>query len=433
MTFLLILVALIAFLYVGMPMFAGMSVFSVAIMLAVEGNLGPMGEIIFGHVNSYLLIALPLFMLMAEFMMRGKVVDDLYETANTFVRHLPGGLAIATIAACTIFAAISGSSVATALTIGVIAIPQMMKYNYSKPTIYGSVAAGGTLGILIPPSGPMILYAFVAETSVGALFMAGVLPGLMLAAMFAMWAVLVELRHERALGPGFRRPPRASLGEITAALRKSFWALILPPFILGGMYFGLFTATEAAAVGALLALIIAGLIYRTLGIVAIWGCFLSAARTSAMLFLIIIAAGIFGHMLTLLRVPQELVELVARYEVSPYVFIAAVMVVLFLLGLVLESVSIILITTPMLVPVLTQLGIDKVWYGIILTISLEMALISPPVALNLVVIKHLTQAPSIEIDKAATPYMILMALAIFVLVLFPDIALWLPRLMKLGG
>jgi C4-dicarboxylate transporter DctM subunit len=199
------------------------------------------------------------------------------------------------------------------------------------------------------------------------------------------------------------------------------------------MYFGLFTATEAAGIGALLALAIAGLVYRTLGIVAIWSCFLSAARTSAMLFLIIIAAGIFGHMLTLLRVPQELVELVTRHEVSPYVFIAAVMVVLFLLGLVLESISIILITTPMLVPVLTHLGIDKVWYGIVLTISLEMALISPPVALNLVVIKHLTKAPSMEIDKAATPYMILMALAILILVLFPDIALWLPRLMKLGG
>jgi C4-dicarboxylate transporter DctM subunit len=323
--------------------------------------------------------------------------------------------------------------VATALTIGVIAIPQMMKYNYSKPTIYGSVAAGGTLGILIPPSAPMILYAFVAETSIGALFMAGVLPGLMLAAMFAAWAVLVEFRHERTLGPDYKRPPRSSLYEIAAALRKSFWALILPPFILGGMYFGLFTATEAAGIGALLALAIAGLVYRTLGIVAIWSCFLSAARTSAMLFLIIIAAGIFGHMLTLLRVPQELVELVTRHEVSPYVFIAAVMVVLFLLGLVLESISIILITTPMLVPVLTHLGIDKVWYGIVLTISLEMALISPPVALNLVVIKHLTKAPSMEIDKAATPYMILMALAILILVLFPDIALWLPRLMKLGG
>jgi C4-dicarboxylate transporter DctM subunit len=370
---------------------------------------------------------------MAEFMMKGKMVDDLYETANTLVRHLPGGLAVATIFACTIFAALSGSSVATALTIGVIAIPQMMKYNYSRPTIYGSVAAGGTLGILIPPSGPMVIYAFVAETSIGALFMAGVMPGLMLAAMFAAWAMIVEIRHEKTLGPGYRRPPRASLAEIASAVRKSAWPLTLPPFILGGIYFGVFTATEAAATGALVALLIATLVYRSLDRSAVWECFLGATRTSAMLFLIIIAAGLFGHMLTMLRIPQEIVELVSRHDVSPYAFIAAVMVLLFLLGLVLESVSIILITTPILVPVLTHLGIDKVWYGVVLTISLEMALISPPVALNLVVIKHLTKAPSVEIDKAATPYMVIMALAIAILMLFPQIALWLPQMMKLGG
>jgi C4-dicarboxylate transporter, DctM subunit len=433
MTFLLILVALIAFLYLGMPMFAGMVVFSTVITLVAKGTLGAMGEIVFGHVNSYLLIAIPLFMLMAEFMMRGKVVDDLYEVMNKLVGHLPGGLAIATIAACTVFAAISGSSVATALTIGAIAIPQMMKYNYSRPTIFGSVAAGGTLGILIPPSGPMVLYAFVAETSIGALFMAGVLPGLMLATMFAVWAVLVEKRHEMRLGSALQRPPRATLLEIATALRKSFWALILPPFILGGMYFGVFTATEAAGMGAGLALIIGALVYRTLGPKEIWASFEAAARTSAMLFLIIVAAGIFGHMLTMLRIPQEMVELVAAWNITPMMFIMAVMVVLFLLGLVLESVSIILITTPMLIPVLTHVGIDKVWYGIILTISLEMALISPPVALNLVVIKHLTKAPSAEIDKAATPYMIIMAVAIILLMLFPGIALWLPGLMKLSG
>jgi C4-dicarboxylate transporter, DctM subunit len=433
MTFLVILLALIAFLYLGMPLFAGMTLFSTVIMVATGGNLGALGEIVFGHVNSYLLTALPLFMLMAEFMTRGKVVDDLYETAHTLVRHLPGGLAVATIAACTVFAAISGSSVATALTIGTIAIPQMLKYDYSRRTIYGSVAAGGTLGILIPPFGPMVLYAFVAETSIGALFMAGVLPGLMLATMFSAWSVFVEIRHERRLGRGAERPTRASLAEIIAGIRKSIWALSLPPLVLGGIYLGVFTATEAAGIGALLALLVASLVYRTLGPAQIWESFVNAARTSAMLFLIIVAAGLFGHMLTMLRIPQEMVELVTRYDLSPYGFIAIVTAVLFLMGLVLESVSIILITTPILVPVLHHLGIDLVWYGVILTISLEMALISPPVALNLVVIKHLTKAPSLEIDKAATPYIIIMVVAILLLILFPKIALWLPHLMRLGG
>jgi C4-dicarboxylate transporter DctM subunit len=430
-TFLIVLAALIAFLFLGMPMFAGMFVFSVAVMAATKGTLGAMGEFVFGHVNSYLLVAIPLFMLMAEFMVRGKVVDDLYDCAHTLVRHLPGGLAIATVAACAIFAAISGSSVATALTIGSIAIPQMLRYNYSRSTTFGTVAAGGTLGILIPPSLPMVLYAFVAETSIGALFMAGVVPGLMLATLFASYAVVVEMGHERTLGPDYRRPTRATGPEILAALRRSAWALTLPPFVLGGMYFGIFTATEAAAMGALYALFVGGVIYRNLTPTVLWACVLNACRTSAMLLLIVIGAGVFGHMLTLLRIPQGVVELVTQYDISVYTFLAAVMVVLILLGLVLESLSIILITTPILIPVLGHLGIDKVWYGVLLTITLEMALISPPVALNLVVIKSLTKAPSLEIDKAAVPYMLLMLLAIVILIVFPDIALWLPRTMNL--
>lgn len=432
MTFLLILGALIAFLYLGMPMFAGMVVFSAAVLAVVKGDLGVLGEFVFGHVNSYLLVAVPLFMLMAQFMVKGKVVDDLYETAHVFVRHLPGGLAVATVFACAIFAAISGSSVATALTIGAIAIPQMMKYNYSKPTIYGVVAAGGTLGILIPPSAPMVLYAFVSDASIGALFMAGVVPGLMLATMFAGYAMFVEWRHEKTLGPDFRRPARATVPEMVAAVRKSFWALTLPPFVLGGMYAGIFTATEAAGTGALYALFVAAVIYRNLTPKMFWVCVIDAAKTSAMLFLIIVGAAIFGHMLTILRIPQQVVELVVTYQVSATMFLVLMMVLLFILGLVLESFSIILITTPVLVPVLTHLAIDKVWYGVLLTVSLEMALISPPVALNLLVIKAITKAPSIEIDKAAMPYMGLMAIATALLIIFPEIALWLPRLMRMG-
>jgi C4-dicarboxylate transporter, DctM subunit len=431
-TFLLVLFALIAFLYLGMPMFAGMAVFSAAVLWFAEGNLGTVGEFVFGQVNSYLLVAIPLFMLMAQFMVRGKVVDDLYATAHTLVRHLPGGLAIATVFACAIFAAISGSSVATALTIGAIAVPQMLKYNYHPRTVYGVVAAGGTLGILIPPSTPMVLYAFVAETSIGALFMAGVFPGLMLAAMFAAYAVMVEWRREKSFGPDYRRPARATLAEVAGAIRKSFWALTLPPFVLGGMYLGIFTATEAAATGALYALLVAGVIYRTLTVKDIWDCVIDATKTSAMLFLIIIGAALFGHMLTILRIPNEIVELVAKYDVSMILFLIAAMVLLFLLGLVLESLAIILITTPVLIPVLDHLAINKVWYGVLLTINLEMALISPPVALNLLVIKAITNAPMEEINRAAWPYMAIMAIATLLLIAIPGIALWLPRTMNLG-
>lgn len=429
MTFILILTALIALLYLGMPMFAGMFLFSCAVLWFVEGNVGTLGEFVFGKLNVYLLVAIPLFMLMAHFMVRGRVVDDLYATANTLTRHLPGGLAVATVFACAVFAAISGSSVATALTIGAVAIPQMLKYNYDPRGVYGVVAGGGTLGILIPPSAPMVLYGFVSDTSIGALFMAGVLPGLMMAGIFALYCMVTARRREAKLGTRHLRPPRATLPEIVAAVRQSFWALSLPPFVLGGMYFGIFTATEAAGTGALWALVIAAFIYRKFGWKDLWDGGGEAARTSAMLFMIIIAAGLFGYMLTKLNIPSQAVTLALEYNVSQAGFLIAVMVLIFVLGLVLESISIILITTPVILPVLNTLGIDKVWYGVLLTINLELALISPPVGMNLIVIKSITKAPLAEIDKAAIPYMLMMMLGIAILIVFPAIALWLPSTM----
>ena len=429
MTFILILTALIALLYLGMPMFAGMFLFSSAVLWFVEGNVGTLGEFVFGKLNVYLLVAIPLFMLMAHFMVRGRVVDDLYATAHTLTRHLPGGLAVATVFACAVFAAISGSSVATALTIGAVAIPQMLKYNYDPRGVYGVVAGGGTLGILIPPSAPMVLYGFVSDTSIGALFMAGVLPGIMMAGIFALYCMATARRRETRLGTRHLRPPPATWPEISAAVRKSFWALSLPPFVLGGMYFGVFTATEAAGTGALWALVIAAFIYRKFGWKDLWDGGGEAARTSAMLFMIIIAAGLFGYMLTKLNIPRQAVALALEYNVSQTGFLIAVMALIFVLGLVLESISIILITTPVILPVLTALGIDKVWYGVLLTINLELALISPPVGMNLIVIKSITKAPLAEIDKAAIPYMLMLMLGIAILIVFPAIALWLPSTM----
>jgi len=429
MTFIVLLVVLTALLYTGVPMFAVMFLFSAGVLILHEGSVGTLGEFVFSHLNVYLLVAIPLFMLMAHFMVRGKVVDDLYETAHTLVRHLPGGLGVATVFACAVFSAISGSSVATALTIGAVAIPQMLKYNYDPRGVYGVVAGGGTLGILIPPSAPMVLYGVASDTSIGALFMAGVLPGLMIAGIFAGWCMLTERRRELRLGAVYTRPPRASLGECLASLRKSFWALTAPPFVLGGMYFGIFTATEAAATGALYALIIATVIYRKFGWRDLWEGGQEAARTTAMLFMIILGAGLFGHMLTKLGVPDALVKLAVNYDVSQTQFLIAMMVLIFLLGLVLESVSIILITTPVIAPVMTALGIDKVWYGVLLTINLELALISPPVGMNLIVIKAIAKASIHEINLAAIPYMLMLALGIALIIAFPQIALWLPGTM----
>jgi C4-dicarboxylate transporter, DctM subunit len=421
--FFLILAGLVVVLFTGIPVFTGLTLFAAAIIVGVEGNLGNLGEIVFGKLNTYLLVAIPLFTLMAHFMIRGKVVDDLYHTANTLLRHLPGGLGVATVAACTIFAAISGSSVATALTIGSAAIPQMLRYGYDRRTAFGVVGAGGTLGILIPPSAPMVLFGVVSDTSIGALFMAGVVPGLMMAALFALYCMI------SARGAGARTLPRASLGESLAAIRKSGWALSLPPLILGGMYFGLFTATEAAGVGALAALLIATLAYRTLGLRGVWDSLRDAARTSAMLFMILIGAALFGHVLTKLRIPAQMVELVTAYGVSQIEFLLAVMVLIFILGMFLETISIILITTPVVLPVLTTLGISPIWYGVLLTINLELALITPPVGMNLFAIKAITKAPIGEIIMGILPYVVLLVVGLGLAMAFPQIALWLPGTM----
>ncbi len=424
MTVALILVGLILLLFTGLPIYAGLSLFGGALLLG-QGGLGSVTEVIFGELNRYLLVAIPLFAFMAHVMIRGRIVDDLYDTAYTLTRHLPGGLGIATIAACTIFAAISGSSVATALTIGAVAIPQMIRFGYPPRIAYGLVAAGGTLGILIPPSGPMVLYGVTTDTSIGGLFMAGVVPGLMLAAIFVGWAMLsVALAHRH-----IEREPRASLREALTALRKALWAISLPVFVLGGMYAGVFTATEAAAAGALLALFVAGVVYRNLSLRSIWEAAIEASRTSALLFMILAGAAVLGHVLTKMRIPQEVVAIVVGADIGVTGFLIAMMALIFVLGMFLETISIILITTPVILPVLHQLAINPIWYGILLTINLELALITPPVGMNLFTIKAITRAPMREIMSGAVPYVLLMILAMALVMVWPQIALWLPGTM----
>jgi C4-dicarboxylate transporter, DctM subunit len=420
--FALILAGLVAVLLTGVPVFAGLTLFATAILYAYEGHLGGLGDLVFGELDTYLLVAIPLFTLMAQFMIRGKVVDDLFGAAHTLVRHLPGGLGVATVGACTVFAAISGSSVATALTIGSAAVPLMIRYGYSPRVAYGVVAAGGTLGILIPPSGPMVLYGVVSDTSIGALFIAGVLPGLMLAAIFAVYCMSAARSRPRE--------PRASWAEIVAALRRSFWALLLPVLVLGGMYFGVFTATEAAGVGALGALLIAMLVYRNFSLRDLWLSAEDAARNTAMLFMILAAAAILGNVLTKLRIPSQMVDLVLTYGVSQIGFLCAVMALIFVLGMFLETISIILITTPVVLPVLAALKIHPVWYGILLTINLELALITPPVGMNLFALKAITRAPLAEIIAGVAPYVVLLIAGLALVMIFPAIALWLPGTMN---
>ncbi|MEO8311950.1 MAG: TRAP transporter large permease, partial [Caldimonas sp.] len=307
-----------------------------------------------------------------------------------------------------------------------VAIPQMIRFGYEPKAAYGLVAAGGTLGILIPPSGPMVLYGVTANASIGGLFMAGIVPGLLMAAVFAAWSMTsVALTHRHV-----RREPRANLGEALAAVRKAVWSLLLPLFVLGGMYAGLFTATEAAAAGAALALVLASLIYRTVGLRAIWACALDACRISATLFMILAGAAVFGHVLTKLRIPQQIVAAVISADIGVAGFLIVMMALIFVLGMFLESISIILITTPVVLPAMAQLHIDPVWYGILLVINLELAQITPPVGMNLFTIKAITGSPMAPIVRGSLPYVLLMIAVMALVMIFPQIALWLPATMR---
>lgn len=422
MTIFLLFLGLLLLLFTGIPIFAALILYSGGLLLLLQGNFGSIGSVIFTDLNQYLLVAIPLFAFMAHIMIHGKVVDDLYSAAYTFTRHLPGGLAIATILACAVFAAISGSSVATALTIGAVAIPQMLHYGYPKQVAYGVVAAGGTLGILIPPSSPLILYGIVTDASIGGLFIAGIIPGILMATVFIVWAIL---RSDKTM----KRGERTSREERIKALRKSIWSLILPVFVLGGMYMGVFTATEAAAAGAWLAFIIALFIYKSLNWHTIWKSAQEACLLSAMLFMILAGAAVFSHVLTKMNVPQDIVSYLTDFELGKLGFLFLMMGIILILGMFLEAVAIILVTTPVILPAMHQLGIDPIWYGILLVINLEAAMITPPVGMNLFTIKAITKDKMSPIIKGSAPYVFLMIFVLFIVLFIPGLATWLPKTM----
>jgi len=427
MTMIVILTALIALLMTGMPIFAALGIASLAVMAIFEGKVMSMADTVYASLDSPLLATIPMFAFMAHVMIKARVVDDLYDMANKLVGHVRGGLGLATILCCTIFATISGSSVATALTIGATAIPQMQRFGYRPRDTYGLIAAGGTLGILIPPSGPMILYAIVTDASIGALFLAGVIPGLLMAVIFAVFNWVQASRN-----PATRAQDWPGVAAVARAFRNSIWAVMMPPVILGGIYLGIFTASEAAAVGAVYALAVALLVYRNVSFRDLVDCALDTMRTSAMLFMIIAAAALFGHAVTIIRLPAQVLEGVAALGLSQTGFIVAVMGAIFILGMFLETIAIILITTPIILPTMVSLHIDPIWYGVMLMVNLELALITPPVGMNLFVIKGITNAPLGEVIRGSAPYVLLLIGGLFIVWAFPQLSLWLPATAGFG-
>ncbi|WP_349371228.1 TRAP transporter large permease subunit [Salinarimonas sp.] len=417
----LLLVGLLLLLLSGMPIFAALMLAGSVVLFVFEGSVESIADTVFWHLNKPILMTIPLFVFMAQVMIRAGVVDDLFELANTVIGHVKGGLGVATVLSCTIFAAISGSSVATALSIGSTAIPQMKKFGYPERNALGVVAAGGTLGILIPPSGPMILYAVVADASIGALFLAGIVPGILLAVVFALYC-MVQARR----GAVAESPPFPGWWKVTRALRQAFWAVAMPPVVMGGIYAGIFTAAEAAAVGSLYALFVALVIYRGLGLEKLRQCAWETMHTSTMVLAIIAGAAVFGHAINIIRLPSQVSEWIVAMELGQLGFMLLVMAIVFVMGMFLESIAIILITTPILLPSMLALDVDPIWYGVLLMINLELAMITPPVGMNLFVIKGITNARLSEVIRGSLPFVALMLIGMLAILAFPPIATWLP-------
>ena len=415
-------------LFSGISVAIGLLAVSAAFLLIFDGlrSLELIPEVLFGKLDSFALLSIPMFIIMGASIASTRAGADLYEALERWLTRVPGGLVISNLGACALFAAMSGSSPATCAAIGKMGIPEMRKRGYPEGIATGSIAAGGTLGILIPPSITMIVYGIATETSIGRLFLAGVIPGLLLVGLFMAWSIYAT----------WASGGRQSLARVSYTWRERFE--IMPrvlPFIaiiigvLYAMYGGVATPSETAAVGALLCLVVAMIIYKLTSPAALWTVFRDSTKESVMILFIIAAAGVFSYMLSSLFITQSIAAWISELEVNRWVLMAAINVFLIVAGFFLPPVAVILMTAPILLPVITGAGFDPIWFAVVLTINMEIGLISPPVGLNLYVINGI--APDISLRTiliGSLPFVACMLIAIVLLCFFPGLATWLPDL-----
>ena len=376
--------------------------------------------------RNYTLSVVPLFILMGNFVTRAGMSQELFRAAYGFIGHLRGGLAMATIIACAGFGAICGSSIATAATMAKVAYPSMKRFGYSDRLATGAIASGGTLGIMIPPSTIMVIYGVFTETNIGMLFAAGVLPGILGATLLCAAVRYVTWRDPSAGPPG----ERSSWRERWRAIRPIWAVAFLFLFVIGGIYGGLFTATEGAGMGAFGAMVFA-LWRRALDWKTLYAALVESARTTAMLFMILIGALMFADFVNITTMPSDLKAFVTQFQLHPIAVVAAICIIYVLLGTAMEELSMVLLTLPVFFPVIVHLGYDPVWFGILIVVVVEIGLISPPVGMNLFVLKTLLPGVSTgTVFRGVMPFMLADCIRFALLIAFPAISLYLPSLMK---
>jgi C4-dicarboxylate transporter DctM subunit len=428
MSGIVIFTLLIALMLTGMPI-------SISLGLTVLTFLFTMTQVplesvalkLFTGIEKFEIMAIPFFILAGNFLTHGGVAKRMIRFATAIVGHLHGGLALGGVVACALFAAVSGSSPATVVAIGSILLPAMVKQGYPNKFGVGVIGTAGALGILIPPSIVMVIYAVSTNSSIGRLFIAGIIPGILLAAllMFVTWAVAKKRNYPRM--------KRASLIEVWASFRESVWGLFLIVVVIGGIYAGIFTPTEAAAMSAAYAFFVSVFVYKDLTLKQVPRVLLDSANLSAMILYIITNAVLFSFLLTSEQIPQSLAAWINDMGLQPWMFLVVVNILLLIAGNFMEPSSILLITAPILFPVAMKLGIDPIHLGIIMTVNMEIGMITPPVGLNLYVASGISGMGLTETTKACAPWILVMIAFLLLITYVPIISLWLPNLLMGGG
>ena len=424
---LIVAIVTVVVLLSGAPVAFSLGFVAIVFLIIFDGlgALSVVPDIFYGGLDNFALLSIPMFILMGGAIASSRAGADLYEALDRWLTRVPGGLMASNIGACAIFAALSGSSPATCAAIGKMGVPEMRRRGYPDGLATGSIAAGGTLGILIPPSITMIVYGIATETSIGRLFIAGLLPGLMLTGLFIAWGLI----NARVQGHSF------ALGDRHFSWRERFEVLPkIGPFllviagILWVLYGGVATPSEAAGVGAVFCILLVMVIYKLRKPRELWSVLRDSMRESVMILMIIAAAALFSYMMSSLFITQSLAEWIGNLDVNPWLLMLSINIFLLIAGFFLPPVAVILMTAPTLVPIVEAAGFDPIWFAVVLTINMEIGLITPPVGLNLYVINGI--APDVRLQTilwGALPFMLCMILGIVLLCLFPGIALWLPE------
>ncbi len=423
------LVLLFVLIFTKMPvgfLMALLGVVGFAHLVSLDAALSLMARDLFEVFGSYNLTVIPLFILMGQIAFHSGISSRLFKVAYTFIGHWPGGMAVATLGACTGFSAICGSTNATAATMAAVTLPEMKKYRYHDSLATGVVAAGGSLGILIPPSVIFIIYGIMTEQSIGKLFMAGVIPGILLTMLFIL-AVVIWVNLQPELAP---RGPRTTFREKMASLAGLIETLILFTLVMGGLFLGIFTPTEAGAIGAMGTLVIA-VARRNISVKGLVGALVETTRISCMVLVIVAGATIFGHFLAVTRIPFDVANWVTGFNLPSAVIMALIIGVYLVGGCFIDALAFIMLTVPIFYPVIVSMGYDPLWFGVIIVLVTQIGVITPPVGVNVYVVSGVARTVPLEvIFKGVIPMLIALVAGVMLMIPFPQIALFLPGLMR---